>query len=201
MKTKSQWVEFFDRIISSESKHYLWLRSLSYLEYIGYRKMVKALEYQEVSRGVYHHLTDEIKHSYMLKELAEQELKYGGKAAFGKEFIDIAEAYFQDIDKEVKHWIEKETGRENPFICYTVVSYIIEKRAMLVYPNYFNSLRDTACKYIIQKIIADEREHLNYLEEHLKLVPELSSLQSCHLWDYEDSRFRRYLEEFSTYSA
>ena len=75
MEANQNWKALLDQVISVPAKHYLWLRSLSYLEYIGYRKMVKALGYDEVNRGVFRHLSDEIRHSYMLRELAEKVLR------------------------------------------------------------------------------------------------------------------------------
>ena len=192
-----KWNDFLKEIFSSDPAHYLWLRCLSYLEYIGYRKMVKTLEYQEVNQGVYHHLTDEIRHSYMLKELAEK--AFEGRfqnVLFDDSFIEIAEGYFQDVDGEVCQWILSNNGQERPFLCYMLVSYIIEKRAMAVYPPYYSKLQEAPSKLILQKIIKDERDHLSYLEDRLSLLPESSSFKASNLPSFEAGRFHQFLDQF-----
>lgn len=197
MEPSEQWATFINEVTSSDTYHYLWLRSLSYLEYIGYRKMVKSLSHQEVGKGIYHHLTDEIRHSFMLKELADK--GFDGKnlnGLFNHRFVDISEGYFQDLDQEVKKWVIKSSRSANPYWCYILVSYIIEKRAIKIYPQYYLRLQEVPYKYIIQKIIKDEQEHLNYIEETIQMIPELDDFEDSHLWAFEDHRFSEYLDQF-----
>ena len=190
---QKDWQEFLDEVTGSESKHYLWLRSLSYLEYIGYRKMVKALGYDNVNKGVYHHLTDEIQHSYMLRELAEKSFRRQNTEAFSQEYQDIAEEYFQKIDAEIDAWVQKASGAENPLYCYLLTSFIVEKRAMTVYPNYYSRLSEAPSKLIIQKIIKDESEHLSYLEGKMPLVPGYNEGEADALLAFESECFSEYL--------
>jgi len=183
------WAAFLDEVMASNSKHYLWLKALSYLEYIGYRKMVKALGY-EGDKGVVHHLTDEIQHSYMLGELAD---KYYGEHAddsgFGDAFRQIAETYFQAIDQCIHETLLSSVGKDESYLCYLLVSYIIEKRAMKVYPQYLSRLKDAPSKYTVQKIIRDESEHLNYLENKIQALPQFSDISRQKLLDFEDEKF------------
>ena len=193
--TQEHWQDFLEEVTTSGSKHYLWLRSLSYLEYIGYRKMVKALGYDHVNKGVFHHLTDEIQHSFMLRELAEKGYRHGTSLSFGSEYLEIAEDYFQKIDGEIHDWVERFCGKENPFLCYLLTSYIIEKRAMKVYPQYYNRLSEIPSKAIIQKIIKDEGEHLSYLETQMSLLPGWNEEKSQSLQSMEDDCFEAYLKK------
>lgn len=198
MNSPIPWSRFLTEVLDRDLTHYLWLRSLSYLEYIGYRKMVKALQYQEVSRGVYHHLSDEIQHSYLLKELAEK--SFEGKffhVPLEEAFIRCAESYFHDIDDAVHRWVEELGQGERPFLCYLLVSYLIEKRAMIVYPQYYSQAPENTFKLILQKIIRDERAHLNYLEDHLAKLPEAETFESCSVWPYETERFEKFLGDFA----
>ncbi len=197
MATRISWNRFLSEYLNTELSHYLWLRALSYLEYVGYRKMVKALQYQEVNREVYHHLSDEIRHSYLLKELAEK--SFEGRyfhVPLEPSFIHCAESYFQDIDREVDLWVENLGQGERPYLCYLLVSYLIEKRAMVVYPQYYAQAPENTFKLILQKIIKDEREHLNYLEEHLAKLPESKAFQSSPIWPFEEARFETFLGDF-----
>lgn len=196
--TPLSWTQFLAETLNEEVRHYLWLRSLSYLEYIGYRKMVKALQYQEVNRGVYRHLSDEIQHSYLLKELAEK--SFEGRffhVPLEDKYIQCAESYFQDIDQAVHDWVAGLGQGERPFLCYLLTSYLIEKRAMVVYPQYYAQAPENSFKLILQKIIKDEREHLNYLQDHLTQLPESPAFESCEVWPYEARRFEKYLGEFT----
>ena len=187
------WNSFLDEVTSSESKHYLWLRSLSYLEYIGYRKMVKALGYDNVNKGVYHHLTDEIQHSFMLRELAEKGFGRQKAESFSEVYQEVAEDYFQKIDGRIHDWVQGACGEENPLYCYLLTSFIIEKRAMSVYPHYYHRLEDAPSKMIIQKIIKDESEHLSYLEGKMSQVPGLDQTQAEGLLKFEADCFSDYL--------
>jgi rubrerythrin len=201
METPVRWSQFLKDILSSDAAHYHWLRSLSYLEYIGYRKMVKALGNGEMNQGVYHHLTDEIRHSYMLKELAGK--VFDGKflhVPFEKELVAMAESYFHDIDEAVHQWVVTASGEERPFLCYLLTSYLIEKRAMTVYPSYFTQIHEVDAKMIIQKIIKDEREHLIYLENRLAKLPEKSAFDESPIWEYESGRFQEYLGQIRQFS-
>ncbi len=187
---------FLEDVIPSEGKHYLWLRSLSYLEYIGYRKMVKSLGYEKVNRGVFHHLTDEIQHSYMLRELADRKMAgLNGEPNFTEDHQELAENYFQDIDGFVEDWVLRMTQVKNPYLCYLLVSYVVEKRAMQVYPQYFHQLGERAFKYTIQKIIQDEAEHLGYLEGKLREFPSLGEANLSELFDFEEARFVEFLHD------
>jgi rubrerythrin len=201
VETQTNWVQFLQEILSSDAAHYHWLRSLSYLEYIGYRKMVKALDYGEMNQEVYHHLTDEIRHSYMLKELAGK--VFEGRfqhVPFEAELVTMAESYFHDIDQAVHQWVVASSGSGRPYLCYLLTSYLIEKRAMSVYPSYFTHLREADAKLIIQKIIKDESEHLSYLEGRLMLLPEKPAFDQSSLRQYESGRFYEYLGQIRQFS-
>lgn len=201
VKVSSPWSQFLQEILNSEAAHYHWLRSLSYLEYIGYRKMVKALGYGEMNQGVYHHLTDEIRHSFMLKELAEK--AFDGKfqhVPFEKDLVTLAESYFHDVDEAIHQWVVYSSGEERPYLCYLLTSYLIEKRAMTVYPSYFAQVQEAAAKVIIQKIIKDERDHLGYLETHLANLPEKAAFDHSNLWQFETTRFHEYLGQIRQFS-
>ncbi len=190
---------FLEEVTSSDPKHYLWLRSLGYLEYIGYRKMVKSLGFEEVNKGVFHHLTDEIQHSFILKELAVKRFGYlFPDDSFSESFQSIAEDYFQAVDGFILDRVLETLSEENSLLCYTLVSLIIEKRAMKVYPQYFNRLKDPSCKYLIQKIIKDESEHLAYLEFQIPALPKIASIDIPSIGEFEEARFQQYLERFSS---
>jgi hypothetical protein len=191
---------FLEEILQNDSKHYLWLRSLSYLEYIGYRKMVRAVPYTEVNLGVFHHLNDEIQHSFILKELAEKSF---GRPLLRKssleELVQIAEDYFQAFDSRIHDWVIEKKGAEDPFLCYLLVSYVIEKLAMKVYPQYFARLTTSPLKLVIQKIIKEESEHLAYLERMMRRMFHDFSSTTPILFEFEEAFFEAYLRRMNQY--
>src|SRR4030095_2309111 len=195
MSTPSSLTPFLEDIFASAGRHYHWLKSLSYLEFIGYRKMVKAVPFAEVNHGVYHHLSDEIQHSFMLRELAE---KISEGSSLSPESLSsitrIAEDYFQTIDEKTDQTVRETLGVENPYLCYLGVSYLVEKRAMKVYPSYFAKAVSSSLKHVVQKIIKDESEHLAYLEGYINRFPAAGFLKDNRLFEVEEECFGRYLE-------
>ena len=193
------WGLFLDQITQSPTKHHLWLRALSYLEYIGYRKMVKAVPYAKVNTGVYHHLTDEIQHSFMLREIADKH--FGASLSLDKveSLVGIAEHYFQGLDSQVDDWIQSKQGQVDPYASYVWVSYTIEKRAMKVYPQYLAKLHETPLKLVIQKIIKDEADHLSYLEEIIRKFPDEISFQNTPVLEIEAKCFDGFLAKMNQY--
>lgn len=186
---------FLDDVFASSGRQYHWLKSLSYLEFIGYRKMVKAVPYPEVNQGVYHHLSDEIQHSFMLRELAEKISEGRSLSPEALESITrIAEDYFQTIDRKTEETVRETLGVENPYLCYLGVSYLVEKRAMKVYPLYFSKAASSSLKHVIQKIIKDESEHLTYLEGYINRFPATGFLKDNRLFEVEEECFGIYLQ-------
>lgn len=196
---KVSWGQFLDQVTQNPSQHHLWLRSLSYLEYIGYRKMVKAVPYTKVNTGVYHHLSDEIQHSFMLREIADKQ--FGNSLDIEKvtSLVDIAENYFQGLDSQIDDWIASKLGKKDAYASYVWVSYTIEKRAMKVYPQYLSKLHEHALKVAIQKIIKDEADHLSYLEEVIEKFPEEISLKNAPVLTIEEKCFDGFLEKMKHY--
>ncbi len=187
---------FLEEVFSSQHKHYLWLKSLSYIEYIGYRKMVKSLSYDEMGKDTFQHLSDEIQHSFMLRRLADD--FRGARASDPTEsgkISSIAENYFQTLDSKIGEWTTDLSGSENHQLSYLWTSYIIEKRAMKVYPHYFSKLDSSPLKTTIQKIIKDESEHLSYLENYIQKFSKKYLNHSSDLFVLEDQFFSHYLEE------
>ncbi len=202
MSTSSSLTPFLDDIFSSAPRHYHWLKSLSYLEFIGYRKMVKAVPFSEVNHGVYHHLSDEIQHSFMFRELAE---KISEGSSLSPESLSsitrIAEAYFQTVDEKTDQIVRETLGVENPYLCYLGVSYLVEKRAMKVYPSYFGKASNSSLKHVVQKVIKDESEHLAYLEGYINRFPGTGFLKDNLLFEVEEECFGRYLEGMKKHFA
>ncbi len=200
MKKNIFWREILEENLGNAHKHHAWLKTLSYLEFVGYRKMVKSLNYQDVNNGVFHHLTDEIQHSFMLREIAEKNFKETPlSSSETEECIRMAENYFQSLDSFIHEEVQKLTGKANHYLAYLWVSYIIEKRAMQVYPYYYNLLVDTPLKMVLQKIIQDESHHLNYLENVMKQLEVKKQFEAPAVFAEEEKLFDNLTKSFQSF--
>ena len=199
---KNQWNHFLTSVLGQASNHYLWLQSLSYLEYIGYRKMVKALGYDQLmSQSVQTHLSDEIEHSLLFKNQLKQLFSKDTQLKLGavQKLQSIAENYFQSLDSAVEECVQKKYG-DVPFLSYLETSLIIEKRAMQVYPSYQAQLAESSLKQTVLKVIRDEADHLKNLDRTLHQYPLLNQSQS-QLTEIESQLFNHFLLEMSELSA
>ncbi len=202
MEKKILWHEILEENLSNAHRHHAWLKTLSYLEFIGYRKMVKSLNYHDVNNGVFHHLTDEIQHSFMLREIAEKNFKESPlSAAETEECIRMAEDYFQTLDRFLHEEVQKFTGKTNSYLAYLWVSYIIEKRAMQVYPHYYSLLKDTSLKMVLQKIVQDESHHLSYLENVIRHLNVKEKFEAREVFEEEERLFDHLTKTFRAYFA
>lgn len=193
----SSFSEFLRQALLNSSSHSLWLHSLSYLEHIGYRKIVKAIPYEKINVEVFHHLKDEIEHSFLLKQAACELNPNPLDPKVALQIQQIAENYFQSLDLLTEGWIRDLLGKEDSFLCYMGVSTVIEKRAMKVYPTYYAQLKDPSLRSKIQKIIKDESGHLTSLEEKMVLIPTSHPLDFSLLFEKEEGYFDHYLQQMS----
>ena len=62
--------QFLERVIRHKQLHGLWLNTLSFLEYMGSRKIAKALPQEEFNEVLLGHLSEEVRHSLYFKKQA-----------------------------------------------------------------------------------------------------------------------------------
>ena len=84
---------------------------------------------------------------------------------------------------------------KSPFLNYLWVSYIVEKRAMQVYPSYFSELKEGPMRVLVQKVIKDESEHLSHLTGHLSSLKLPMPLDQMALPEFESKLFKNYLDQ------
>ncbi len=190
-------------VVATEYTHKVWLYCLSYLEFIGYRKIVKALPYEVVKGQVVHHLSDEIQHSFMFKQLANKVFQNQEVSEEVHEQLQkISEAYFQSLDQGIKDYLQNLDGKYDPYRSYAYVTYIIEKRAMKTYPLYLNFLEtqeEASLKIVVQKIIRDEADHLKYIQELINEFAKIPGLVESDMMAIEDRCFHQFSQDFSSH--
>lgn len=147
---------FLRWVISDERVEAEWLDLLSLLEYVGCRKILKALSYREVSCDVLQHIQEEASHAHLLKELAVRK-GVGNRPWTENHFADLGWAYFQQLDGQITESARETTETSERF--YPAVSWAIETRALLVYKQYVKITADEQVKKILAQILAQEKRH------------------------------------------
>ncbi len=101
MPTQNRLESLVDRIVADPALHARWLNTFSYLEYVGFRKIVKSQRAEGLTAAILGHACEEGRHALGLKKLA---VKLGGAEfdSYAPEAVlcgEEAEAYFQNLDK------------------------------------------------------------------------------------------------------
>lgn len=139
-----------------------WLNTLSLLEYIGARKIGKTMCRTHPSAVVLDHWADETRHAYAFKQLCEE--LSGGEF---DEYLahDQAINFFQTLDERASHWVTEATGDDDRRQNYLLVTTLIERRAMMVYPLYRAATSHDFVRDELQAIIVEEQDHRVEIEE------------------------------------
>lgn len=152
------------RLIHHPGRHARFLNTLSLLEYIGVRKILKSQPAETLSAGMLEHVLEEARHAYVLKQLA---LRVGGEAVAtyaapallcGEE----ARRYIQTLDRSAE--IDLKESRlpagGAPAVNYLYTTLLIEERAGAVYPLYEPLLAQVGLGGILAGIVREEEGHL-----------------------------------------
>ena len=178
-----------ETITNCNSLHAKFLNTLSYLEYIGARKMLKSLPAPILNKIFLEHINEEIRHSLFLKSLAEKltEASYGFKE---QELIAGAEGghYFQEVD----HYSSK-FSFSNPILSYLYTTYAVEQRALLFYSLYNDILKKKNFPFSLQSILNDEAEHLDYVLKEIQKIDPFWEAQLEEICQFEHQKYFSFL--------
>lgn len=159
-----------------------WLNTLSLLEFIGARKIGKTMCQTHPSATVLDHWADETRHAYAFKALCEElaDGEFEGYLA-----MEAATNYFQQLDQRATDWLRERVGVEQTALNYLLVTTLIERRAMMVYPLYRAATNHEFIADELQSIVVEEQDHrielerqcVALLEEHDASLEEVSTLE------------------------
>lgn len=185
-KTTLLLLKILEKITSDNSLHSRWLNTLSYLEYIGTRKMLKALPAHILDEKFLEHINEEARHSLFFKKLAH---KQAAKKKIGfteQEMIasQAASDYFQKID----HYLGK-FSFSNPTLNYLYTTYIVEQRALVVYSLYDEILKRKSFAFSVQSVLNDEKDHLAFV---FKEIQKWDPLWESHLEEARHFEHKKY---------
>ena len=178
-------LKILERVANNKEWHAKFLNTLSYLEYIGARKMLKSLPAPVLNKSFLDHINEEIRHSLFLKSLAEKltKTKWGFKE---QELIAGASAshYFQEVD----HYSSK-FSFSNPVLNYLYTTYAIEQRAIIFYSLYNDILKKKNFPFTLQSILNDELEHLNSVLKEIQKTDPFWELNLEEISQFEHQKY------------
>jgi len=163
-----------------------WLNTLSLLESIGARKITKTVCQKHPSQEILEHLADEARHSYVFKKLSNE---IEGAETQGYLCGEAAINYFQSLDTQASQWIASHLG-EDTYINYLFVTWLIERRAMRLYPLYRTLTSYAPLADELQKIVVEESTHMHPIEDKAKSM--LSEDKAQELFAIEDRLFAEF---------
>jgi hypothetical protein len=158
------------RIVADETLHARWINTFSFLEYVGFRKIVKSQRAEALSAAILTHALEEGRHALGLKKLA---VKLGG-AAFDSYAHDTllcgeeAETYFQNLDGACEDALLALPEEERAKLVYCYVTWLVERRALEVYGVYKAALGESEIARKLHGLLAEEQKHLADVEGWLR---------------------------------
>jgi hypothetical protein len=174
------------------SVHSLFLNTLSLLEYIGCRKILKSQQEDSVSEELLSHALEEIHHAKLLKTLALK-LSEGLLTSYQTQHLlcgHEGRAYFQTVDYAVEAAFEKKDKRMN----YLLTTFLIEERALKVYPIYSEYLTSLGYSNRLKSLVKDEHRHFKTVSEELNNSRKDYKSVIAPLAEIETIAFNRFLD-------
>lgn len=166
MQTQDRLEDLIGAIVADPALHARWLNTFSYLEYVGFRKIVKSRRAEVLTAAILGHACEEGRHALGLKKLA---IKLGGAQfdSYAPEALlcgEEAAAYFQDLDKACDAAFAGRSEAERGKLTYCYVTWLVERRALDVYQVYRRALGESEIARKLGGLLAEETKHLADVE-------------------------------------
>ena len=174
-----------DRIIAVPAVHARLLNTLSRMEYVGVRKLLKSRRSEALDLDGLQHMLDETIHAMRLKKAALALAGSGtGGDGLGSAAVatyapahtlggDAGEDYLQGVDAAAEATLSDLSEAARVEVNYLLTSAAIEVRAQAFYPLYESRLRAAGISVSVAAIMKDEDRHLGEMAHGLStLLPE-----------------------------
>lgn len=167
------WKRVLSQLVKNSEKHARFLNTISLMEYMGARKIVKSQLEKNIDSEVLAHMTEEIRHAQIFKKMALK-LSEGLLKNYGDEFLLAGvegRAYIQTVDQSVAAALNGEDSHYN----YLLSTLLIEERANSVYPFYAELMEPMGFSSYLRGILREEEHHLEQIQTSLENSQKLSS--------------------------
>ena len=164
-------------VVASPAVHARFVNTLSRLEYVGVRKMLKSRRAERMDLDGLQHVLDEGVHALRLKKAAVALGTAAGVdvATFSPEHTlagDAAEDYFQALDHHAEQVVADLPAGLRAEVNYLLTSAAIEVRAQVFYPRYDRCLAAARAGFSVAAITKDEDRHLAEMADGLARLVE-----------------------------
>lgn len=187
------WQECLTALVKQPTLHARFLNTLSLLEFIGARKIMKSQEEDSVTPAVLAHATEEIRHAQVLKKLA-MKLDASDVVTYQSETLlcgEIAKAYIHGIDYKAQSVL----GENDSWRNYLLTTLVVEERAQEIYPFYDDLLTTIGLGGPLKTIVREEVSHLEEVIERLRIVGGVSKAMMDEVREEERRLFDRFFTE------
>lgn len=152
-------ISIIQKIVNSPVNYAKFLNTLSLLEYIGARKILKSQSQQTIHESILSHAAEELRHAKILKKAAMNSAPDICSTYQEHELLcsKHAIAYFQTIDRSVHLYL----NNDDFFQAYLITTYLIEQRAISLYRLLETVLNQINKTSPFRGILAEENQHLN----------------------------------------
>lgn len=178
-----------DHITDDNHIHGCFLQHLSAMERSGHQKLLRFKHHWNIEEEDFlNHLADEARHAAHLKKLAlsliEEKVRIGIPT---KNYLTKLEVF---ILRELRHH-----GIVHPKACYVLLTYIIEKRAEMLYPSYEEFLSEKVGELSVRSIIEEETKHLELMKEEISNMNVPKSILDAAI-EFEGRLFSIFMAQF-----
>jgi hypothetical protein len=170
MSLQTRFETLVAQVVADPQLHARWVNTFSFLEYVGFRKIVKSQRAETLSAEVLAHALEEGRHAMSLKKLA---LKIGGKAfdSYAPEALlcgEEAEGYFQTLDHTCDEALQDQGEEQRAALVYLYVTWLVEIRALEVYSIYGKAVASSGGAQGLEGLLAEETQHLSRVAQELQ---------------------------------
>jgi hypothetical protein len=178
------------KIVASDNLYGRFLNTLSLMEYIGARKIIKSQSDKQLNKKLLDHMAEEIRHAQRLKRAALRAAPNVCKDYSPAALLcgDAAYRYFQTVD----HAAQTECNEHNPWHCYLYTTFLIEVRVLLFYAAFEKILLAFEKPSVFRGILAEEKNHLEEVSAHLSALPDFEK-NMVRLKNIEAEAFEKFL--------
>jgi hypothetical protein len=168
--------QVLDLVIPRPVLHARFVNTLSRLEYVGVRKMLKGRRADGLDLDGLEHVLEEAVHALRLKKAAMALAPHADDvrtfAAAHTLAGDAGERYFQALDRGAEAALAQGEEGTRAEANYLITSAAIEVRAQVFYPLYEQRLRAYGAPFSVASITRDESRHLSNMAARLdRLLP------------------------------
>lgn len=171
------------------SQHARFLNTLSLLEHIGSRKIMRSQGETSLTHDSLKHLAEETRHAYFFKRAAERfaghALDYGARGTIAG---SAARMYMGRLDAEISHAIAPAPSG----LAYLYMSLIVELRAIWFYRHYADVLRESKVRLNLSSLLAEEELHLEAMAAELGARDPAAETRIAQFTARENVLFRKF---------